>query len=81
MSHTHAAQWPRYEAPRLPRLEMPVHIVQAVRTVAQVGAGVAAVVGFAGMMWLIVAGPGFLDGRSSTVEHTPHHALVRQAAR
>ena len=81
MSHSHAAQWSRYEALHLPRLEVPAHVIQAIRTVAQVGAGVAAVVGFAGVMWLVVAGPGFLDGRSSTIEHGPHRTAVRQAAR
>ena len=81
MSHSHAVQWSRYDAPRLPRLEVPAHVIQVIRTAAQVGAGMAAVVGFAGVMWLVVAGPGFLDGRSSTVEHGPHRTLVRQAAR
>ncbi len=87
MSHSHAAQWSRFEAPRLTGfrmpaiLEVPASLVQAIRTSVQVGAGVMAVVGFAGVMWLLVAGPGFLDGHSSTVEHGPHQAVVRQAAR
>jgi cytochrome P450 len=87
MSHSHAAQWSRFEAPRLAgigmpaRFEVPAPLVQAIRTSAQVGAGVMAVVGFAGVMWLLVAGPGFLDGHSSTVEHGLHRAVVRQAAR
>ncbi len=87
MSHSHAVQWPRFETPRLTgfsmpvRIEVPASLIQAIRTTVEVGAAVTAVVGFAGVMWLLVAGPGFLDGRSSTVEHGPHQTVVRQAAR
>lgn len=81
MSHLYATQELRFDAPRLIRLEVPASLVQAVRTSVGVGAAIAAAAGFAVMMWLLVAGPGFLSGRSSTLEHGPHQTAVRQAAR
>lgn len=81
MSHSYALQELRFDAPRLIRLEVPESIVQAVRTFAGVGAAVAAAAGFAAVMWLLVAGPGFLGGRSSTLEHGPRQMAVRQATR
>lgn len=87
MSHSHATQWLRFEAPHLTgfslpvRFEAPASLIQAIRTTVEVGAAAAAVVGFAGVMWLLVAGPGFLNGRSSTVEHAPHQTAMRQATR
>ena len=66
----------------MPRhFEVPALLVQATRTTVEVCAGVMAVIGFAGLMWLVVAGPGFLDGRSSTAEHGLQRAAVRQATR
>ncbi len=87
MYHSDAAQWPRLEAPRSTVLKMPrrfevsASLVQAIRTTVEVCAAVLAVIGFAALMWLVVAGPGFLDGRSSTAEHGPQRTVVRQATR
>lgn len=41
------------------------------------GGRVAAALGFAGAMWLLLAGPGFLDGRSSTVDHPAQRVAAR----
>ena len=87
MYHSYPAQWSQFDAPRSTvfkaprRLQVPASLVQAARTTVEVCAGVVAVVGFAGLMWLMVAGPGFLDGRSSTAEHGPQRTVVRQATR
>ena len=87
MYHSHPAQWPQFEAPRSTvlktpmRFEIPASIVQATRTTIEVCAAVMAVIGFAGLMWLLVAGPGFLDGRSSTTEHGLQRTAVHQATR
>ncbi|MGI4942752.1 MAG: hypothetical protein ACRYHQ_19670 [Janthinobacterium lividum] len=41
----------------------------------------AAALSFAGVMWLLLAGPGFLDGRSSTADGPAQHAMARSAGR
>jgi len=69
-----AAQWSGFELPRLVHPDEMARAADALRTTLQVGmrigARVAAAAGFGGVMWLLLAGPGFLDGRSSTVDHT-----------
>ena len=87
MYQSHPAQWRQFEASRstglkpLMRFDIPPSVVQAARTTIEVCAAMMAVVGFAGLMWLVVAGPGFLDGRSSTTEHGPQRTAMRQATR
>lgn len=74
-----AVQWSGFEAPRLVHAAEMARAVDAVRKVLRVGAQVAAAAGFAGVMWLLLAGPGFLDGRSSTVDPAPQRAAARHA--
>ena len=76
-----AAQWPRLEAVRLIHPEELSRIAAGGRAVARVGVRVAAAAGFAGAMWLLVAGPGFLDGRSSTVDRPGQRVAAQHAAR
>ena len=87
MYQSYPTQWRQFEAPhstsfKMPkRFEIPASVAQATRTTVEVCAAVMAVIGFAGLMWLLVAGPGFLDGHSSTAEHGPQRTVVRQATR
>lgn len=64
-----AAQWSRLELPPLVHAHEVARIVAAAQSAARAVVRVAAAAGFAGAVWLLLAGPGFLDGRSSTVEH------------
>ena len=63
------AQWSRLELPPLVHPHEAARAVAAVRAVARLVAHMAAAAGFAGVMWVLLAGPGFIDGRSSTVGH------------
>jgi hypothetical protein len=81
-----AAQWSGFELPCLVHANEMARAADALRTIlrvgTRVGVRVAAAAGFAGAMWLLLAGPGFLDGRSSTVDHissqrTPARHAVR----
>lgn len=71
-----AAQWSRFELPPLVHAHEIARAVSAARAVARLAVQVTASAGFAGAIWLLLAGPGFLDGRSSTVEH-PRQAAFR----
>lgn len=81
---TFAAQWAEIELPRLVHADEAARLAEvvgsALRTGVRAGAAVMAAAGFAGAMWLLLAGPGFLDGRSSTVDHASRSA-ARHAAR
>ncbi len=57
------------------------HVTATARAVVWVCGRVAAALGFAGVMWLLLAGPGFLDGRSSTVDRPVQQAAVRGVGR
>ncbi len=72
-----AAQWSGFEMPRLVHAAEMARAADALRTLLCIGAQVAAAAGFAGVMWLLLAGPGFLDGRSSTVVHAPQRTAAR----
>ena len=77
--YAHTLQCPR---PALPVFIHPQELAALSRTVraaARTGARLAAMAGFACAMWLLLAGPGLLDARSSTVDHA--HTPLRQAAR
>ncbi len=79
-----AAQWSGFEMPRLVHADEMARVADALRTtlrVGRIGARVAAAAGFAGVMWLLLAGPGFLDGRSSTVDHASQRTPARHAVR
>lgn len=81
-----AAQWSGFELPRLVHADEMSRAVEALRTTLRVGTRigvrVAAAAGFGGMMWLLLAGPGFLDGRSSTVDHvSSQRTAARHAVR
>ena len=80
-----AAQWSGFEMPRLVHADEMARAADALRTTLRVGtrigARVAAAAGFAGAMWLLLAGPGFLDGRSSTVDHASQRTPARHAVR
>ena len=75
-----AAQWSRLEA-RLIHPEELARIAAGARAAARAGARVAAAAGFAGAMWLLLAGPGFLDGRSSTVDRPGQRVAAQHATR
>lgn len=75
-----AAQWSKLELPPLVHSHEAARAAAALRAVARLAAQAAAAAGFAGVMWLLLAGPGFLDGRSSTVEH-PRQIAFGQAPR
>lgn len=74
-----AAQWSRVERHQFIHADEFARVVDRTRQVARTAARLAGAAGFAGLMWLLLAGPGFLDGRSSTVDHA-RHPVTRQAA-
>ena len=74
MSHC-AAQWPLPEV-RLIHADEAERLAAFVRSAARICAQVLATAGFAAAMWLVLAGPGFLDGRSSTVDHKPQRVAT-----
>ena len=73
------AQLPRLDAVRLIHPDELARLRAAVHRVTGAAAAVAAAAGFAGTMWLMLAGPGFLDGHSSTVDHAPQRVAARGA--
>ena len=79
--YTCAAQWSRLDAARLIHPEEAARIAAVLRGAARTGVRVASAAGFAGVMWLLLAGPGFLDGRSSAVDHAARPGATRHAAR
>ena len=79
--YSHAAQWSRLEAVRLVQPGEAARIAGRLRAAALAAGRVAAAVGFAGVMWLLLAGPGFLDGRSSTANHPAQRVAARGAGR
>ena len=79
--YTRTMQWSRPDAAHLCQAEHTEHIIARTRAVARGCGRVAAALGFAGVMWLLLAGPGFLDGRSSTADHPVQHVAVRSAGR
>jgi len=79
--YSNTAQWSRQDAVHLLQAGETVHFIARARVVARAAGRVAAAVGFAGAMWLLLAGPGFLDGRSSTADHPAQHVAARGAGR
>ncbi len=79
--YSYTAQWSRLDAADLLQAEGTVHFIARARTVARIAGRVAAAVGFAGVMWLLLAGPGFLDGRSSTADHPAQQVAALKAGR
>lgn len=77
----HSLQWSRSALPVLVHPHELAALVRMARTLARIGALTAATAGFAGVMWLLLAGPGLLDGRSSTVDHAASRSISRHAAR
>ena len=74
-------QWSREDAVHLRRAEHAEHIIARTRAVVRGCGRVAAALGFAGVMWLLLAGPGFLDGRSSTADQPVQQVAARSAGR
>ena len=72
-------QWSREDVVHLRQVEHAEHIIARMRAVAWGCGRVAAALGFAGVMWLLLAGPGFLDGRSSTADRPAQHAAAQGA--
>lgn len=70
-------QLPRLDAVRLIHPDELARLRATAREVVQGAAAVAAAGSFAAAMWLLLAGPGFLDGRSSTVDHAPQRTASR----
>ena len=74
----HAAQWSPYDV-RLIHVHEAARLLAALRGIAVLAARVLAAAGFAAVIWLVLAGPGFLDGGSSTVDQRSHGMATRMA--
>ena len=79
--YAHTMQWSRENAAHLHRAKDAEHIIERARAVLRGCGRATAALGFAGAMWLLLAGPGFLDGRSSTADGPAQHAALRIAGR
>ena len=79
--YSNTAQWVRLDSVHLLQADKTVHFVARARAVARAAGVAAAALGFAGVMWLLLAGPGFLDGRSGTADHPAQRVAARDAGR
>ena len=73
-----AAQWflPEVQLIHADEVE---RLAAFIRGATRIGVQVLAATGFAAAMWLVLAGPGFLDGNSSAVDHRPQQVTARTA--
>ena len=74
-------QWSREDVTHLHRAEHAERIAAGIRAVVRICGRAAAALGFAGVMWLLLAGPGFLDKGSSTADGLAQHVAMRSAGR
>ena len=79
--YSNTVQWSRLDVAHLLQADEAVNIIARVQAAGRTAGRVAAAFGFAGAMWLLLAGPGFLDGRSSTVDRPAQHVASRGVGR
>lgn len=71
----------RLEPAKLIHADEAAGLLRAAMALARIAARVLGAVVFAGVMWLLLAAPGLLDGGGSTMAHAPGGTAARHASR